>query len=534
MFLETPPPPPLLLTGAAVWVDDGRKAAARPGQAVLLQGPRILAVGPAQRLATAHPGARRVDLPGGTLLPGFIEGHAHVEGLGRLATHLNLAGLSELPQVLARVKAWADAHPEGWIQGRGWDQNLWARSAFPSAQDLDAVTGPRPAVLGRVDGHALWANTAAMAAAGITPGTPDPEGGRVLRDAEGRPTGIFIDTAADLITRALPPPTPDQRAEDLRSGLLALRRFGFTSVADMGCDAGSLAAYRRLATAGTLPIRVFAYLDPDPALLQKELARPRPRGLAFFQVQGVKLYLDGALGSRGARLLEPYADEPGTRGLWLEKPERVATVLRQTLAAGYQPAVHAIGDAANREMVTMALALSGQFPGAPQIRDEHSQIVAEADARRFGRARLVASVQPIHLADDHAWTPARLGAARLDRAFPWRIFLEGGALLCFGSDAPVADPNPFLGLAAAESRQDAAGGPKGGFRPEHRLTRAEGVRAYTLSNAQVLGHPDLGILRAGAAADLLWVQAPLECVSLEGLRKLTPARLWVNGVEVPL
>lgn len=536
MFMDVPPPPPdpVLLTGASVWIDDGRQAEARAGHAVLLLGGRILEVGPAERIAKAHPKARRIDLPGGTLLPGLIEGHAHVEGVGMLATRVNLAGIADFPKVLEAVKAWAEAHPQGWIRGRGWDQNLWARKEFPTARDLDAVTGDRPAVLGRVDGHALWANTAAMKAAGITAQTADPEGGRILRDAAGQPTGVFIDAAEALVERAMPPSSFEQRAENLRGGLLALRRLGFTSVADMGCEARALEAYRSMATAGTLPIRVFAYLNNSPALIQKELAAPWSREVGLFQVQGVKLFLDGALGSRGARMLEPYADEPSTRGLWVEKPEEVKAVLRQTLKAGYQPAVHAIGDASNHEMVEMALSLGKDFPKGLRIRDEHSQIVAEADARRFGPARLVASVQPIHLADDHAWTPRRLGSARMVEAFPWRTFQKSGATLCFGSDAPVADPNPFPGLAAAESRQDAEGRPERGFLPEHRLTRAEAIRAYTRGNAEVLGHPDLGVLRAGAVADLLWVKAPVQSLPLKDLRALKPARLWVNGVEVAL
>jgi predicted amidohydrolase YtcJ len=303
----------------------------------------------------------------------------------------------------------------------------------------------------------------------------------------------------------------------------------------MGVGARELAAYRRLAATGTLPIRVFAYLNHDHALMLRELKAPRAKQLSFLQVQGVKFYLDGALGSRGARLLAPYADEPSTSGLWVTDPIKVGQDATITLRAGYQPAIHAIGDAANHAALELlAKALKKGRGGLPP-RIEHAQIVTAEDAAQFGRLGVVASVQPMHCTSDHSWTPARLGPQRVNEAFPWRRFLNGGALLAFGSDAPVEEPNPFAGLAAAETRQDASGNPPGGFLPDQRLTRLEAVRAYTAGNAQALGRAkDLGTLEKGAVADLLWVQAPLGGLSPEALRKLRPGRLWVNGVEVPL
>ncbi len=534
MLLQAPPPaPPTILTGASIWVDDGCRTSAQDGLALLIQHGRITAMGPEAQLRKKAPKAIVTNLAGGTLLPGFIESHAHVEGLGRLQDEVDLTGAASRSEALARIQAWTSTHPSGWILGRGWDQNLWKDKAFPTAQDLDPLTGDRPAFLRRVDGHAAWLNSAALRAAGITDRTPDPQGGRILRGDRGRPTGILLDHAIALVEAQLPAPTLTQRERWVKLGLHHIQNQGFTSVCDMGGDAGLLAIYRRLEATHTLPIRVFCYFDWDPKLALAELRRPR-HPLSFFQVQGAKFYLDGALGSRGARLQAPYADAPETQGLWLMEPKALSANARTVLKAGYQPAVHAIGDAANAAALDSLKSARQRSGSRLKPRVEHAQIVDLRDARAFGSAGLAVSVQPMHLADDHSWTPARLGMDRVERAFPWRTFLEGGAPLLFGSDAPIADANPFRALAVAETRQDDTGSPTGGFNPGHGLTRAEALRAYTRTPAEVLGHPNLGVIRVGAVADLLWVQAPLADLGPERLRTLRPGRLWVNGREVPL
>ncbi len=532
MLLAPPPPPPsvVILAGAELWQDDGKQGRAIPGQALAIKGAKIAAIGSEAALAKRFPSAQVVTLEGGTLLPGFIEGHCHVESLGKLAANTDLRNCQDLDEALTRGRAWAKANPEGWIQGRGWDQNLWPTKAFPTAAALDGATGSRPALLRRVDGHALWVNSAALKAAGITDATPDPTGGQIQRDAQGHATGILLENAMALVEAKIPEPVAAQREAWIRQGLLALQALGFTSACDMGGDALTLAIYRKLAASNTLPIRVFSYFDHDSRLMLQELRKPRAPQPSFFQVQGVKFYFDGALGSRGAKLLEPYADAPSS-GLWVLDPETIGKNARIVLKAGYQPAAHAIGDAANRAALeVLAKAQRGGVTLRPRV--EHAQIVAPEDAQAFGKAGLVASVQPMHLADDHAWTPSRLGPQRLERAFPWRTLLNGGAPLVFGSDAPIADANPFLALAAAETRQDAAGNPSEGFLPAHRLTRAEAIRAYTRTTGEVLGHKGLGVIKVGAVADLLWVQAPLATLSPAELRQLKPSRMWVNGVPV--
>ena len=531
MSLPTPPADYQIIQGATLWTPLGPQQ----GQALVIQKGKILAVGALEALVKSHPKAQRVDLPGGTLLPGFIEGHAHVGGLGALGYKVDLTGLDTLPETLARIRTWSVAHPGGWLLGRGWDQNRWPAKAFPRALDLDALTGTRPTFLQRVDGHAAWVNTAALAIAGIGPDTPDPAGGRILKDAYGRPNGILLDAAMDLVARHLPEPTDAEVEARLKAGLTALRADGFTAVADMGVDGRELAAYRRLAAAHALPIRVFAYLAHNHELMIRELKQARPKQLSFFQVQGVKFYLDGALGSRGARLLAPYSDEPSTKGLWVTDPAKVTLDAAITLRSGYQPAIHAIGDAANRAALDLLVEARKKGKGALPPRIEHAQIVTAEDAARFGKLGIVASVQPVHCTSDHSWTPARLGPERLKEAFPWRSFANGGALLAFGSDTPVEAANPFVGLAAAETRQDPAGDPPGGFLPEQRLSRVEAIRAYTSGNATALGRAkELGTLQKGAVADLLWVQVPIGAITPEALRKVKPGRLWVNGVEVDL
>lgn len=534
MLMALPPPSIVVITGSDLWLDDGNTAGVRRSQAVALRGPRIVAVGPEAQLAKRFPKAAKVVLRGGTLLPAFTEGHAHVSGLGIAKLEADLGGTKDPAEAVHRVQAWAAAHGTGWIRGRGWDQNRWPGKAFPGAAGLDAVSGNRPVFLTRVDGHAAWVNSAALRLAGISTSTPDPKGGRILRDGKGAPTGILVDSAVELVSKLIPLPTEPERREQLLEGLRELRNEGFAAVSDMGISADELATYRALAAENALPIRVFAYLSHDPKLLLQELKQPRPRTTSFFQVQGVKFYLDGALGSRGARLSLPYSDEPSTSGLWVTEPGLVRRDATIAMKSGYQPAIHAIGDAANRKALDILEAAKRASRGLTPPRIEHAQIVDAADVPRFGKLGIIASVQPVHCTSDHAWTPARLGPGRVHEAYPWRGLLKGGAVLAFGSDAPVEDPNPYIALAAAETREDPDGDPPGGFLPDQKLTRSEALRAYTLGNARALGRKDMGRIHPGAMADLLWVDAPILSLSPAELRGLRPGRLWVNGVEASL
>ncbi len=538
MPAHLPPSPPAirLLTGARVWLDDGTTGRFVDGEAVAIQGARIKAVGAADALAKRYPKAIRIALKGGTLMPGFIESHAHIGELGAMSRQADLTGIASEDEALARVKAWCAANPSGWVRARGWDQNLWPGQAFPTLKELDAITGDRPAYLERVDGHAAWVNSAALKLGGITKDTPDPKGGRYLRDAEGNPTGVLVDTAKELMWQRIPKRTLAEAEADLLAGLGKLEALGFTAADDLDVPALDLQAYRALQAKGKLPIRVFAYLHHDDAAAVKaELAKPRAKPLSFFQVQGVKFYMDGALGSRGARLLAPYADEPESSGTWVMDPAMVRKDALAVMKAGYQPALHAIGDAGNRaalDLLEADLKALGHAPSAPP-RIEHAQIVTDEDAARFGKLGIIASVQPMHCTDDHAWTPARLGPARVHEAYPWRRLLQGGATVCFGSDAPIADANPFMAIPAAETRQDIHGDPPGGFNGDQRMTREEALRAYTLGAAEALGRKgQLGVLVPGASADLVWVDADMGTLAPESVRALKPGRMWIAGREV--
>jgi predicted amidohydrolase YtcJ len=532
---STPPPPPpaqvLILSGADLWLDDGRKAEAKAGLAVAVRKGRIVALDTAPSLAKRFPRAKQVALPGGTLLPGLIEGHVHVGEFESLFEDADLRGATSLDEVKARLEAWVARHPEGWVRGRGWDQNLWASKAFPSAADLDALTGDRPAYIDRVDGHAILANHAALKLAGITRDTPDPAGGKILRDASGEPTGILMEGAAcDLVAKREPKPTARQWEARLLAGLERLRAFGFTAATDIDITAPEHAAYARLAAKGRLPVRVFTYVRTQDRGWEKLLGT---KATGWWQPMGAKFYMDGALGSRGALLLAPYADAPDSSGIEVQSPEAVGRGVELVMARGQRVAIHAIGDLGNRVALDVLDAAGTKYPKAPKPRVEHVQILADEDVGRFGRLGIFASMQPVHCTSDHAWTPARLGPAREHEAYRWRDLLNGGAVLAFGSDAPNDLPSPWEGLASAETRQDAAGDPPGGWLPDQRLTRAEALRAYTLGNAQALGRKDLGAIRPGAAADLLWVQAPILSLSPAELRALKPGRLWVGGREVP-
>ncbi|HET6330832.1 MAG TPA: amidohydrolase [Holophagaceae bacterium] len=540
MPAHLPPSPPAirLLTGSRLWVDDGRKGHLVDSEAVAIQGAKIQAVGPLARLMKRYPKAIRVELKGGSLMPGFIESHAHVGELGTMSRQADLTGIASKEEALARVETWCAANPAGWVRARGWDQNLWPTKAFPTLKELDAITGNRPAYLERVDGHAAWVNTAAMKLAGITKDTPDPAGGRYIRDADGNPTGVLVDMAKDAMAQKLPQPTLAEAEANLLAGLRKLEALGFTSADDLDAPGLDIEAYRALQAKGKLPIRVFAYVHhDDAAAVQAELAKPRARALSFFQVQGVKFYMDGALGSRGARLLASYADEPSSSGLWVMDPAMVRKDALAVMNAGYQPALHAIGDAGNRaalDLLEADLKALGRKPDAPP-RIEHAQIVTDEDAARFGRLGIVASVQPMHCTDDHAWTPARLGADWVHEAYPWRRFLDSGGLVAFGSDAPIADANPFMAMPAAETRQDIHSDPPGGFNGDQCMTREETIRAYTLNGAEALGRKgQLGRIAPGEAADLVWVDADIEKTAPKQMLALKPGRMWVAGVEAAL
>ena len=476
-----------------------------------------------------------VDGGGRTLLPGLIDAHGHVMGLGESAMQLDLVGTASLADLQARLRDYAAARPaDPWIVGRGWNQELWTDKRFPTAADLDAVVPDRPVILERVDGHAVVVNNAALKAAGVTAGTKAAAGGEIERDATGKPTGLLIDAATELVAAKVPPPTPAQLDGALAKAQEALLAVGITGVADMGTGVEAWQTYRRAGEAGRLQVRIMSYAsDVEP---MRALAPNGPTDWLYgdrLRMGGIKIYADGALGSRGAWLKRPYADKPETSGLRFLTDEELRAKLDEAAKIGIQPAIHAIGDAANAQAIAAYEWLGQRYPGDRRWRIEHVQVVDPADIPRIGKAGIIASMQPVHQTSDRTMAEARLGPDRLAGAYAWQSMLKSGAKLAFGSDFPVESPNPFPGLAAAISRQDMQGQPPGGWIPAERLTFEQALTAFT-RDAAYAGYAEgkIGSLEPGKWADFILVDRDPTKIDAQSLARTEVLETWVAGKKV--
>ncbi len=444
-----------------------------------------------------------IDLAGATVLPGLVDAHVHLAGLGQLARTADLTGLTSLEAVAACLRRASASLREGeWLIGRGWDQNLWSQPVFPTAAWLDQVVDTRPVYLERIDGHAAWVNATALQLAGIHRGTQDPPGGAFLRAPDSAPTGILIDTAMTFVQRLLPSPSDEELQSDLSRGLQACAQVGLTGVHEMGTTPAMFAALARLDERGELPLRVACYLLGEDAELEPLLLRG-VQPSARLRIAGVKLYADGALGSRGAALEEPYADAPTQQGLWVTDPVTLRRRAQRLAGWGYPVAIHAIGDRA----VTAALDAIAQAsrPGL-RHRVEHVQILNPHDLPRFVSLGVAASVQPQHWADDLPWVATRLGVTRMARAYPWRSLLAAGVRLACGSDAPVAAVSPWYGLCAALTRGRGRAFVAGGTGTGEQLSLTEALRGYTQGAAAACPGAATGMIAIGAPADFTVVQ----------------------------
>src|SRR5437667_1618342 len=498
------PPADLVLDGGiVVTLDDAHPRAT----ALAIRRGRIVAVGgPADVKPFLGKGTRKVHLAGRTVVPGLTDAHVHVEGLGTALERLDLVGAASLEEALARVAAAVKKAPaREWLQGRGWDQNDWPDKRFPTAADLDRVTGARPVFLLRVDGHAAWASSEALLRAGISAQTADPEGGRILRDASGGPSGVLVDNAMALVTAHIPEPSREVRKRRLAAGLRACARAGLTEVHDAGVQLGMVGLYKELLAEGRMPVRAYVMLQADEFLSGGAFLAPEiGLGDGRLTVRAVKVVADGAPGSRGALLLAPYSDEPGTRGLATVEPETLRAVLQRALAQGFQVAAHAIGDAANRMVLDAYEAAFGPGGGARRrFRIEHAQVLAPADVPRFKALGVIPSMQPTHCTSDMYWALDRLGPERAKGAYLWKTFLAQGVPVAGGSDAPVEKIDVLPGLYAAVTRQDARGWPEGGWHPEERVTIVEALKMFAGSAAfAAFEEEDRGTIAVGKRADL--------------------------------
>ncbi|MEO6800793.1 MAG: amidohydrolase [Rhodanobacter sp.] len=497
-------------------------------QALLIDQGKVVATGSDAELAARANGAKVLDGHGRTLLPGLIDAHGHVLDLGYARNSVDLAGTRSLGEALAKVKAYAESHPDAtWIRGGGWNQEIWKLGRFPTASELDAVIPDRPVWLSRIDGHAAWANSAAIKLAGVTKATRDPSGGRIERDADGNPAGVFVDGATDLVDARVPAPTAQERTAALDAALAEMARVGLTGVGDAGIDLENYQLYRQYADAHKLTARIYAMIR-DTGDAFDVISKDGPLigyGNDFLTVRTVKLFADGALGSRGAAMLAPYSDDPHNRGLLFMTPELMTAKIDKAFDKGYQVAIHAIGDRANREVLDSYAAAYPAHPEAIALRNrvEHAQIVSPKDIPRFESLHLIASMQPTHATSDMNMAEDRIGRQRIKGAYAWRSFLGQGTVIAAGSDFPVESPNPFYGLHSAVTRQDQHGQPPGGWYPAQAMTLAEAFRAFTL-DAAFAEHAEktLGTLEPGKWADFILVD--------HDIFKDAPSRLWGTRV----
>jgi predicted amidohydrolase YtcJ len=476
----------------------------------------------------------RFDAKGRTLIPGLIDAHGHVMGLGMGALQLDLSDTRTLQEAQAKIAAYAAANPHlPWLIGRGWNQESWGLGRFPTAAEIDAVVKDKPVWLERVDGHAGWANSAAMTAAGITARTVSPPGGRIEKGAGGRPTGIFVDAAAQLIESKVPPPLPRIRDQAFERAQEILLSNGLTAVADMGTAPEDWAVMRRAGDEGRLRLRIMSYAAGIDALLAVAGTRPTPWLYGGrLRMGGVKLYSDGALGSRGAWLKAPYKDRSGERGLGFLEDHELLNLMSRAAMDNFQVAVHAIGDAANAQLLDAIAELAETYKGDRRWRVEHAQIVDPADLPRFARFGTIASMQPVHQASDWRMAEARMGIERLGGAYAWRSLIANRVPLAFGSDFPVESPNPFHGLAVAISRVDAAGQPPGGWLPEQRVTLEQALAGFTRAAAYAgFAEDRIGSLQPGRYADFVLIDRDIFELGADQIRDTKVEETWVAGAK---
>jgi predicted amidohydrolase YtcJ len=503
--------------------------------AMAIRDGKVLATGDSE-IAANYPKAEKFDGQGKTLIPGIIDAHGHVSSLGFTLLSIDVRGLASARQAAEKVANYAAEQPQlQWIKGRGWNQVLWPDQQFPTAALLDQFIDDRPVWLNRVDGHAGWANSAAMKAAGIDKNTLSPAGGEILRDADGIPTGVFIDNAMDLIAQAVPKPTADEITVALDTVSKHLLKLGITSTHDAGVSATEHALYRELADSGAMQVRLYGMISSTDPELEQILAAGHSLGSNdMYSARSIKIYTDGALGSRGAALIEPYQDRPDHSGLLLTSAEQLRQLFSLATKAEFQVAIHAIGDKGNR-IALDEIEHAYNTVGGRHLRHriEHSQVVALSDLPRFKSLDVIPSMQPTHATSDMNMAEDRIGAERLKGAYAWRSFLNQGSRVVSGSDFPVELAAPFDGIHAAVTRQNKANQPEGGWIAEEAMTIKETMRSFSIDAAWAAHQEDrLGGLTPGKWADFILLDQDIYHIAPKDLWKTQVLETWLAGERV--
>jgi predicted amidohydrolase YtcJ len=531
-------PADLILTNGRIYtVDDSRPIVT----ALAVRGGRVAFVGDTRGALTLRGAQTRViDLAGRTVIPGMVDAHGHVSGLGEALANADLVGSTSVDEVVARVVAKAQGRPAGqWISGRGWDQNRWGDTRFPTHDKLTAAFPNNPVILGRVDGHAIFVNKKAMELANVTAATKDPDGGQVIRDAAGNPTGVFVDNAMALIRRVVPPASRDETKRNVMAAIAEAQRWGLTGVHDAGAGDDVLGIYDELGKSGQMAFRMYAMISggrTESAMVDRLIAQGPKSGIngGTLWIRSIKLYSDGALGSRGAALLDPYSDDAKNNGLLVSDPKFIEAVAVKALKAGFQVNTHAIGDRGNRVVLDAYEAALKQVPVADhRFRIEHAQILNYADIPRFAQLGVIPSMQASHQTSDMYWAGTRLGTHRLPGAYAWRSLLNTGVVVPNGSDFPVEYVNPLISFHAAIARQDANDWPAGGWYPEQVMTRDEALKSMTIWPAYAaFQEQELGSLTPGKYADFVVLDQDVMRVPPSLVLKTRVLSTWVGGKPV--
>ena len=503
----------LLINGKVITLDDTTPVA----EAIAVRDGRIISVGSSNDLQQRFIAAHFQDLKGATVVPGLNDAHLHVMGVGRFLMRLNLVNTDSYAQIVEMVKEKTKSMPShSWIKGRGWDQNDWADKNFPLHQALSEISPNHFVVLDRIDGHAKLVNKNVLDLAGISRSTPDPAGGKIVRDSNGDPTGVLIDNAELLVTPLIPSSSFEEDSLALSLALDAFASAGLTAVQDAGADSSDIELYKRFAEQNLLTARIYVMLDGSiPGLLSDYFHSGPQRNLYnhFLNISSVKIYADGALGSRGAALLQPYDDAPDQMGLLVTDPDTILSITARALKAGFQVCTHAIGDRGNRivlDAYEKAMLRTQTYGLDKRLRIEHAQVVEEKDFKRFAKLGMVASMQPTHCTSDMYWAVERVGRERILGAYAWQTFLKQGTLVAGGSDAPVESYNPLWGIFAAVTRQDQKGYPDHGWYPDQRMSEIQALKAFTQWAAYAaFEESDRGTIKPGQRADLTILDRPI-------------------------